>query len=546
MNRNAVVGAGEDEAWSGGTARESHGIDSESEALEMRRLDHHVPPAGRPATWRLLVVGLLAVAVPITVPSALNAATSHKPITDSAITLAVEGDLNIDEGVLPNFVDVSTSHGIVTLSGSVADLLAKKRAVKIAESIRGVGAVVDNITVTPVSRPDEDIQKDVQAALHQDPATESYQVSVSVKDAVVTLTGSVGSWAESQLAQRIAEGVKGAKEVRNDIQINYLTKRTDQEIAADINDRLQWDIWVNGLLIHANVKDGHVTLTGAVGSAIERRRAAEDAWVNGVTSVDDNELKVDPWARDQGRRQHKFVIKPDAEIKRAVEAALQRDPRVSRFSLDVTVEGGEVTLSGTVDNLKAKTAAERDTRDTVGIVSVANLLKVRPQSPPINSEIEKNLRAALFWDPILEGCQIEVAVINHAAYLSGAVDTGYQKDEAQDVASRAKGVAEVRNHLAVEPRYAMPYYYWPYDVPQTFWPAPIKTDAQIKKDIEKAFFWSPFVDRHDITLTVHDGVAILTGKVDGWLAYGEALRDAYKGGAVDVLNRLNVKQGAWF
>ena len=84
--------------------------------------------------------------------------------------------------------------------------------------------VIDRITVTPVSRPDEDIRKDILTALLQDPATESYQVPVSVQDAVVTLTGSVGSYAEKQLAARIAKGVKGVKEVRNDVTINYLAK----------------------------------------------------------------------------------------------------------------------------------------------------------------------------------------------------------------------------------------------------------------------------------------------------------------------------------
>ena len=494
---------------------------------------------------------LIAVGIPAFSVLPLQAATAKKAITDSGITLAVEGDLNIDKGVMPNFVDVSTSHGIVTLSGSVADLLAKRRAVKIAESIRGVSAVVDQITVTPVSRPDEDIRKDVSAALLQDPSTESYKVGVSVKDAAVTLTGSVGSWTETDLTKWIAEGVKGVKEVRNDIKIEYQTKRTDQEIAAEINDRLQWDIWVNGDLIEAAVKNGQATLSGAVGSAAEKRRAGSDAWVNDVISVDDSGLKVEPWARDEGRRKYKYVIKSDDEIRRAVQASFRNDPRVSPFSLDVTVEDGVARLSGTVGNLKAKAAAGQDARDTVGVVLVDNFLKVRPQ---INTDIEKNLRAALLWNPVLEGSQIEVAVINHAAYLSGAVDSVHQKDEAQDVAARTKGVVEVRNHLKVEPEFAIShydwpyydYYYGPYYEFEYFGPQPIKSDEQIKKDITKAFFWSPFVDRDDITVTVHNGVATLTGKVNGWIAYGEAQRDAHKGGAADVRNRLQVKKGAWF
>jgi len=170
-------------------------------------------------------------------------------------------------------------------------------------------------------------------------------------------------------------------------------------------------------------------------------------------------------------------------------------------------------------------------------------LKVRPQ---INADVEKNLRAALNRDPVLEGSKIEAAVINHVAYLGGWVDSELQRLEAQDVASRTKGVVEVRNHLKFEPSVSFPFYSWPYVASERYLPLPPRSDQQIEKDIEKAFFWSPFVDRDDIKLSVHDGVAILTGKVDGWLAYGEADRDARKSGATDVINRLQVKKGAWF
>jgi hypothetical protein len=90
----------------------------------------------------------------------LPAATTEKKVNDIDITIAVENGLILEKGVFPNEVDVSTSQGIVTLSGSVDDLLAKKRAVNIAERIRSVRGVIDRITVAPVSRPDEDVRKD--------------------------------------------------------------------------------------------------------------------------------------------------------------------------------------------------------------------------------------------------------------------------------------------------------------------------------------------------------------------------------------------------
>ena len=169
-------------------------------------------PIGRWSATLLVAAGIQTLPL-----SSLQAAAPPKEITDSGITSVVENGLAHEKGVFPNDVDVSTSQDIVTLSGSVDNLLAKERAVKIAEGIRGVLGVVDRITVTPMSRPDADISKDIQAALRQDPATVAYKVSVSVQDAVVTLTGSVGSYEEKQLATRMGKGVKGVKEVRNDV-----------------------------------------------------------------------------------------------------------------------------------------------------------------------------------------------------------------------------------------------------------------------------------------------------------------------------------------
>ena len=67
------------------------------------------------------------------------------------------------------------------------------------------------------------------------------------------------------------------------------------------------------------------------------------------------------------------------------------------------------------------------------------------------------------------------------------------------------------------------------------------SDAQVKKDIENSLFWSPFVDRDAIKVTVDGGVATLTGSVGTWIGYEEADQDAHKGGAAAVCNRLEVK-----
>ena len=122
--------------------------------------------------------------------------------------------------------------------------------------------------------------------------------------------------------------------------------------------RLQWDIWLNGDSLNAAVAQGKVTLTGTTGSAIAKDRAFDDAWVNGVLSVDVSGLKVEPDTADG--RTTKADLKPDSEIQSAIQTALPLDPRVAAFARDITVsvEGGVVIL-WEVANMRRKAPRSR-------------------------------------------------------------------------------------------------------------------------------------------------------------------------------------------
>ena len=373
------------------------------------------------------------------------------------------------------------------------------------------------------------------------------------------MTGHVASNEGKTLAGRIAEGVKGLKDLHNNIVVQYFTPRTDEQIDAGIKARLAWDIWLNGDELTSAVKDGHVTLRGRVGSAIGRSRAFDDAWVSGVATVDDTGVKVEPRRGNDVRHQLKEVVRSDADITRALQAAFRLDPRVAAFAPDVTVEGGGVILGGSVDNLKAKAAAEQDAHDTMGVWRVDNFLKVRPKGSFVDADAEKQLKTALAWDPLLDSSTIDVAVINRVVYLSGAVDSRFARAQAEDLASRIKGVVAIRDHLKVEPDENvvyddipyLSYYDWPYEshfshyASVTLTPAPYESDEEIKKDIESSMFWSPFVNRDHIKVAVHGGVATLTGTVGSWIGWREADKDARKS-AGDVINRVVVKKGSWW
>lgn len=66
---------------------------------------------------------------------------------------------------------------------------------------------------------------------------------------------------------------------------------------------------------------------------------------------------------------------------------------------------------------------------------------------------------------------------------------------------------------------------------------------EIKTDIEAELLLDPFFEEDNVTVTVKDIVASLTGTVDTLIEQGAAIADAYQCGASKVLNKLRVKYG---
>lgn len=250
--------------------------------------------------------------------------------------------------------------------------------------------------------------------------------------------------------------------------------------------------------------------------------ARRNAWVTGVKAVDDTALKVVWWTPEEQQRDSTISMKSDEEVERAVRGAFSYDPRVFSLNPTVSVTNGTVTLTGVVGNLKAKQAAEQDARNTVGVWRVKNYLKVRPADPPSDPEVAKHIRQALLRSPYVNRFDIDVSVYNGTAYLTGDVDTAFEKSRAEEIASGIKGVVEVNNTISVRPVFVE------------------KFDWEIEQDIKSELWWSPFVDADEVNVTVEDGVATLKGSVDTWSAISSAVKNAYEGGAVHVRNRLTM------
>jgi osmotically-inducible protein OsmY len=496
---------------------------------------------------------MLGIGAALVVGSGLTSVWAARgPITDQMITDAVEDEIHHDPAISSAYVDIRTDDGIVTLSGLVHNLLAKTQATRIAETVKGVRAVVNQLHVkASPTLSDDAIRKDIETALNLNPATDPLEVDVQVQTGVATLSGTIQSWQEKQAVGRVAKGVKGVVGVEDRLQVRYPESRPDREIQADVEHKLRWDVRVDHALIEVEVQNGQVQLTGTVGSAAEKRAATVDAGVAGVKEIDVSGLQVEKWARDPALRENKYVIKSDEEIRQAVERALQTNPWVNASQITSEVRDSRVTLRGAVPNLNAKRAAAQTARNTVGVAQVTNRIKVRTPQAIRDEALAADIRGALTREPYVSRYGITVEVDNGVAFLRGLVPSYFEKAQAEEAAASVRGIVAAQNHLRLLDR-STPLVYDPfvyedwsvydypwYDyAPEVTW----KRDAEIKQDIEAEIWWSPFIDTGEVAVAVADGVATLTGAVDSRSEWYAASENAYEGGAIRVVNQIEVEQ----
>jgi osmotically-inducible protein OsmY len=190
-------------------------------------------PAEHPPKYRFHRLSALGVVLSITLAGLTSPVTAaaDRILPDQAISDAIEDELMSDRIVPMAQLEIKTQAGIVTLTGTVDNLLAKVRAADIASTVKGVRSVINRIDIEPEVQPtDHELENLVAAALMGNAATEAYEIEAQVDDGVVTLTGTVDSWQEEQLAVKVAraypESRRSTAESISTTAANVRTKRS--------------------------------------------------------------------------------------------------------------------------------------------------------------------------------------------------------------------------------------------------------------------------------------------------------------------------------
>jgi osmotically-inducible protein OsmY len=219
-----------------------------------------------------------------------------------------------------------------------------------------------------MKKTDSEIQQAVLTELQWDTRVEETDVGVEVDAGVVTLTGTVSSWAKKMAAQEAAHRVAGVLDVANDIQVKIpgSAGRTDTDIARSVRHALEWDVLVPEDRIRSTVSDGWVTLEGVV-DYWNQRDDAENAICNlsGVRGVS-NKIEITPSKVDP------------TEVRKSIEDALERQAEREARRINIEVCEGRVTLSGSVHSWAEKEAVFGAAKGTPGVRSVEDRLEIKP------------------------------------------------------------------------------------------------------------------------------------------------------------------------
>ena len=211
----------------------------------------------------------------------------------------------------------------------------------------------------------------------------------------------------------------------------------DNMLQKAVLAELSWEPMVTSAHIGVTANSGIITLTGHVGSFMEKHAAETAASrVKGVKAVaQEIEIKL---AGDMKRT--------DDQIAGAAIESFAWDVSIPRDKVKVKVEKGWVTVTGDVDWHFQKDAVDHDVRRLFGVVGVSNQIAIKPHIRP--SDVHEKIMTALhrsWFDP----AHISVSAEGGVVQLDGSVRSWHERQLAETAAWGAPGITHVQDNITI-------------------------------------------------------------------------------------------------
>jgi osmotically-inducible protein OsmY len=115
----------------------------------------------------------------------------------------------------------------------------------------------------------------VQNELYWESSITAGEISVTTKDGVVALTGSVPNYFEKMEAEHVAGRVAGVMAITEELKVRLpdYKERSDTDIAQSTLNALAWNVVVSRDHAKVKVENGRVTLDGEVDWYYQKKAA---------------------------------------------------------------------------------------------------------------------------------------------------------------------------------------------------------------------------------------------------------------------------------
>ncbi|MFW6350847.1 MAG: BON domain-containing protein [Bacteroidota bacterium] len=212
---------------------------------------------------------------------------------DELIKQEVVDQLTWDASVDANDVLVSVADGVVQLSGVVPSYTAKIAAQDNAYRVADVVRVDNNIEVefpAGVTLPsDTEITNMIESKLLWNDQIDATNIDIETTNGVVTLTGTVNSYWEKNLASNLSYATKGVLYVENNLTVIVGKTFVDLDIESDIKRAFQRNIFIDADKVDVSVTNGVARLSGIVPYYTMKKEAFDTAMLTaGVLDVIDD------------------------------------------------------------------------------------------------------------------------------------------------------------------------------------------------------------------------------------------------------------------
>lgn len=203
----------------------------------------------------------------------------------------------------------------------------------------------------------------------------------------------------------------------------------------------------------------------------------------------------------------------DSWLTTKIQAQYFADEDVKARYINVSTRDGQVTLSGRVENKRAREQAVQIARNTDGVRDVTDRLTIglarADDAPPERMDaawITTKIQAQYFLDDDISSNDINVDTANGVVTLSGRVDTDVEKTRAVEIARATEGVTHVEDRLAVGGAAVATTGETPGLGEQV-------DDLRITSTIQSKFFLDDTVKGRHINVDTRQGVVTLRGEV---------------------------------